>query len=150
MRYTKASRILLAAVLLAAAGMGRAKVTYMPASQVDAAFAKGMPLIEVENYKIHASRRDGPGMAEVHERDTDIVHVLGGSATLITGGVAVETKTVAPEEIRGSTIRNGDSRRLVKGDVVVIPNGVPHQFLDVEAPLTYYVVKVRSVEGGSK
>jgi glc operon protein GlcG len=83
-------------------------------------------------------------MAEVHERDTDIAYVLEGTATLVTGGEAVETKTIAPEEIRGAAIRGGSERRLVKGDVVIIPNGVPHWFKEVPGPLNYYVVKVRS------
>ena len=34
-------------------------------------FVKGRPLIETAR-KAHASRRDGPGTAEVHGRDTDI------------------------------------------------------------------------------
>jgi mannose-6-phosphate isomerase-like protein (cupin superfamily) len=107
-----------------------------------------VPLLETGAYKIHASRRDANGLAEVHERDTDIVHVLKGTATLITGGTATEPRTIAPEEIRGAAIQNGETRHLKAGDVVVIPNGVPHQFLDVSKPLTYYVVKVRSMEGG--
>lgn len=119
-------------------------ITYIESSRVAAAFAKGMPLIEVENYKVHASHRDGPGMAEIHERDTDIVYVLEGTATLITGGEAVDTKTIAPEEIRGASIRGGSERRLVKGDVIIIPNGVPHWFKQVPGSLNYYVVKVRS------
>jgi glc operon protein GlcG len=121
-----------------------AEVSYLDSERVWAAFAKGMPLIEVGGYKIHASRREAAGQAEIHERDTDIVHVLGGSATFITGGAAVDTKMVAPDEIRGAAIKDGQSRHLAPGDVVVIPKGVPHQFLDVEAPFTYNVVKVRS------
>ena len=111
--------------------------------EVQSAFAKGMPLIEVGDYKIHASRREGPGMAEIHTRDTDIAYVLQGSATLVTGGTAVDVKPTGPEELRGSSIRGGDTRRLEPGDVVVIPNGTPHWFKDVEAPFLYYVVKVR-------
>lgn len=127
--------------------MTNAGTVYLESGAVSAAFAKGTPLLETGGYKIHASRREADGMAEVHERDTDIVHVLTGAATLITGGSAVDAATVAPEEIRGRTIHNGESRKLSPGDVVVIPNGVPHQFVDVQAPLTYYVVKVRSAEG---
>ena len=112
--------------------------------------SEGSPVDEPQTLAklAHASRREGPGMAEIHTRDTDIVHVLGGTATLVTGGMATNTKTIAPEEIRGDTISNGESRHLAPGDVVVIPNGVPHQFRDVTDPLTYYVVKVRSSEGG--
>ncbi|MFN0170398.1 MAG: cupin domain-containing protein [Bryobacteraceae bacterium] len=120
------------------------RITYFDSTRVDAAFAKGMPLIETSHFKIHASRREAPGMAEIHERDTDIVHVLEGSAMLVTGGTATAPHTIAPEEIRGAAIAGGERRRIARGDVVVIPAGVPHQFLDVQAPLLYYVVKVGS------
>jgi mannose-6-phosphate isomerase-like protein (cupin superfamily) len=144
------------ALFLIAAGVamfakhGPATVTYFPSKDVSAAFVKGRPLIEIENYKIHASHRDGPGKAEVHEKDTDIVYVLSGTATLVTGGKAVNTETIAPEEIRGSTIDGGQSRRIGPGDVIVIPHGVPHLFKEVPGPLNYYVVKVRADEGGSR
>src|SRR5206468_9434196 len=42
-------------------------VTYIESPKVAAAFAKGVPLLEVDGYKIHASRREGPGVAEVHD-----------------------------------------------------------------------------------
>ncbi|MGN6392350.1 MAG: cupin domain-containing protein [Gemmatimonadales bacterium] len=125
------------------AQMGDADVKLISHGDVSAAFTKGVPLIEAGDYKIHASRRDGPGMAEVHTRDTDIAYVLQGSASLVTGGTAVDLKAIGPEELRGSGIRGGETRRLVPGDVVVIPNGVPHWFQQVEAPFLYYVVKVR-------
>ncbi len=120
------------------------KVTYLKGDQVQAAFAKGSPLIEVEDYKIHASRRASePGLAEIHTRDTDIIYVLQGSATLVTGGKAVATKSTGPEELRGSEIEGGESREITVGDVVVVPNGTPHWFKQVNGPLLYYVVKVR-------
>jgi mannose-6-phosphate isomerase-like protein (cupin superfamily) len=121
-------------------------VTVIAHEQVSDAFSKGKPLVEVGDYKIHASRREGPGMAEIHTRDTDIAYVLQGSATLVTGGTVVDGKSTGPEELRGSAIRGGQSRRLVPGDVVVIPNGVPHWFKEVQAPFLYYVVKVRQAE----
>ncbi len=133
----------LAAVLLADSHMS-GKVTYFDSGRLKAAFAKGMPLIEIENYKVHASHRDGAGTVEVHERDTDIVYVLEGSATLVTGGEMVDGKPIAKEEIRGASIRGGETRRIVPGDVIIIPNGVPHWFKEVPGPLNYYVVKVRS------
>jgi glc operon protein GlcG len=126
-----------------------AAVSFIEGNKVAAAFAKGMPLIEVGEYKIHASRREKDGLAEIHERDTDIVYVVDGTATLVTGGRALNAKSIGPEEIRGATIEGGERRLLKKGDVVVVPNGVPHLFIDVTAPFTYYVVKVRSTEGAS-
>lgn len=114
---------------------------YLASSAVSAAFQKGMPLLETDGYKVHASRRDKDGQAEIHMRDTDILYVLEGTATLVTGGQAVGVKSIGPEEFRGDTITGGQSRSVVKGDVVVIPNGVPHLFKDVAAPLLYFVVK---------
>jgi len=144
------SRLILEVVGLLALPLGvaraqsdDARVRLIGHDEVQAAFAKGMPLIELGDYKIHASRREGPGMAEIHTRDTDIAYVLHGSATLVTGGTAVDVKEIGPEELRGTGIQGGETRQLRVGDVVVIPNGVPHWFKQVQAPFLYYVVKVR-------
>jgi pyruvate kinase len=40
--------------------------------------------------------------------------------------------------------------RCEKGDVVVIPAGVPHWFKEVSGPLTYFVVKPISMSGGAR
>jgi glc operon protein GlcG len=117
-------------------------IAYFDKDKVAAAFAKGIPLIEVNNYKVHASRREAPGMAEVHNLDTDIIYVLEGAARLVTGGTVVDGKTTARDEIRGKEISGGDTRKLIKGDVMIIPAGTPHWFKEVNAPLLYYVVKV--------
>jgi glc operon protein GlcG len=117
-------------------------VTFLAAPEVQAAFAAGRPLAETADYKVHASRRDAAGQAEVHERDTDVIHILTGTAVFVTGGTVVEPKATAPGEIRGASIAGGETRRLQPGDVVVVPRGVPHWFREVPGPLTYYVVKV--------
>jgi glc operon protein GlcG len=119
-------------------------VTYLPGKQVSQAFMKGMPLVRGMNYKVDASHRDEPGVVEVHTRDTDIIYMLEGSATLVTGGTTVDAKMIEPEEIRANESRGGESRMITKGDVVVIPNGTPHWFKEVKGPINYYVVKVRS------
>lgn len=119
-------------------------VVYFERRRVDEAFAKGEVLLnDGSNYMVHASRRSEAGMAEVHTHDADIVHVLEGTATLVTGGAAVSAKTIAPGEIRGSHIDGGEERKLSKGDVIVVPAGVPHWFKTVSDPFLYYVVKAR-------
>jgi glc operon protein GlcG len=120
-------------------------VSYFPHDAVNAAFAKGSVLIDGEgrNYMIHASRRDKPGMVEIHTLDTDLIYVQDGGATLVTGGSIVGGKAIEPNEIRGDSITGGETRRIAKGDVIAVPNGTPHWFQDVKGTLTYYVVKVR-------
>ena len=123
-----------------------AQISYFEKSKVDAAFAKGAILLDGSdgrNYMVHASRREKPGQAEIHTKDTDVIYVLDGTATFVTGGEAVDTKEIAANELRGSSIRSGETRQIAKGDVIVVPNGIPHQFLEVTSPFLYYVVKVR-------
>lgn len=121
-----------------------ARVSFFPRRKVDAAFTRGAPLIEEGSYKVHASHRDrGNGYkAEVHERDTDVMYVLRGSATLVTGGkLSADAAPVAPGEIRAASIEGGESRSVGSGDVIVIPKGTPHWFREVPASFDYYVVK---------
>jgi len=119
-------------------------VAFFPGADVKAAFAKGSVLFDRgETYMVHASRREQPGMAEIHTKDADIVYVLEGSATLVTGGTAVNLKPTAPDEFRGERIDGGEPRQLAKGDVIIVPAGLPHWFKEVSNPFLYYVVKAR-------
>ena len=121
-----------------------APVSYFRAENVAKSFAQGAVLFDRgANYMIHTSRRVAPGMAEVHAKDTDLIYVLEGSATFVTGGTVIAGATTAPDEIRGSSINGGETRVLAKGDVIIIPAGTPHWFKDVRGPLLYYTIKVR-------
>lgn len=121
-------------------------VTYFDREKVAGAFAKGAVLFDGEggrNYMIHASRREKAGQAEVHTQDTDLIYIQEGTCTFVTGGTVVDGKPISADEIRGTAIKNGEARHLAKGDVIIVPRGVPHWFQEVHGPFTYYVVKVR-------
>jgi uncharacterized protein GlcG (DUF336 family)/mannose-6-phosphate isomerase-like protein (cupin superfamily) len=121
-------------------------VTFIDGKEVAQAFQKGAVLVNQGDFMVHASHRDGAGMAEVHTRDTDVIYVLDGTAQFVTGGAVVDGKSAGPEEIRGAAIQGGERRRIARGDVLVVPNGTPHWFQEVKGPFNYYVVKVRSAE----
>lgn len=121
-----------------------AQVNRVPAGAVSQAYSvgsAGSTLATGPGFSVNASRRDGPGEAEIHVTDTDIFYVLEGSATVITGGRIVEPHEQSPGEIRGTAIEGGAEQKLAKGDVMTIPNGVPHWFKGVHAPFRYYVIK---------
>ena len=119
-------------------------VTYYRSENVAKSFAEGAVLFDKgTNYMIHTSRRVAPGMAEVHALDTDLIYVLEGAATFVTGGRVIDGKATAPDEVRGASIADGETRTLAKGDVIVIPAGTPHWFKDVRGPVLYYTIKVR-------
>lgn len=123
---------------------GKAPVSYFERAKVDAAFVKGAVLFDAsDKYMVHASHRDKAGLVEVHEQDADIIYVLEGSATLVTGGEVIGGKTIAPGEIRGTDVKDGETRTISKGDVIIVPAGTPHWFKEVPGSLNYYVVKAR-------
>ena len=129
-----------------AAALVPAATRYFAKEKVDAAFDKGAVLLERPddgNFAVNTSRRDSPGTVEVHLKDADIMYVLKGSATVVTGGKLLDAKTVAPDEVRGSQLEGGETHNLVPGDVLIVPHGEPHWFKEVKGPLLYFAVKVR-------
>jgi mannose-6-phosphate isomerase-like protein (cupin superfamily) len=105
-------------------------------------FESGGLLVDEPTYKVDAGRREAPGEAEYHARVTDVMHVMRGTATVITGGEMREPREVAPGELRAAAVEGGHRHELREGDVLAIPSGVPHQFVDVSDPFLYFVVKV--------
>jgi quercetin dioxygenase-like cupin family protein len=133
--------ILASALLLTVAALGAAedsKVTFVGHDQV----AKGGSLVTAPNLSITVAHRTEPGMVEVHDKETDTFYVLDGSATIVTGGTMVGGGVTGPGQQRGTDITGGQARHLAKGDVMVIPAGVPHWFKEVSGSIDYYVVKV--------
>jgi quercetin dioxygenase-like cupin family protein len=62
----------------------------------------------------------------------------------VVGGEMVDAREIGPGEIRARTSEGGKPHHLRQGDVLAIPNGVPHQFVDVSDPFLYFVVKVEA------
>ena len=72
------------------------------------------------------------------------MHVVQGRAKVVTGGEMVDPREVAPGELRDRAVDGGTAQELREGDVLAIPNGVPHQFVEVSDPFLYFVVKVEA------
>ena len=88
-------------------------------------------------------RRTGTGSSEVHSEFADVLYVLQGSATFVTGGTVVDGAEGLPGEIRGRGISGGETRHLHAGELAVVPAGVPHWISEVEGKeILYMVVKV--------
>jgi mannose-6-phosphate isomerase-like protein (cupin superfamily) len=117
---------------------------HFPAAQVARKFETGGLLLDEPAYKIDAGRREAPGEVEYHAHVTDVMHVVQGTATVVTGGEMVAPREVAPGELRAGTVTGGTAQELSAGDVFAIPSGVPHQFTAVSDPFLYFVVKVAS------
>ena len=85
-----------------------------------------------------------PGGANLHRvNTTEIYYMLSGTATLVTGGTLRDpTPAPAPSlSLRGSGIEGGVSRRIVPGDVVVIPGHTPHWWSELESDIEYLILR---------
>jgi mannose-6-phosphate isomerase-like protein (cupin superfamily) len=86
--------------------------------------------------------------AIVHQTNvTETYYMLEGAGVLVTGGTLRKPLTPRQSSLgnwmdTGSDgIEGGVSRRLAKGDVVIIPGGVPHGWASLEGDITYLIVR---------
>src|SRR5438876_8904087 len=126
----------------AALSLSPAEVTYVGHDKVNAALAKSGPLVNAPDLLVSGSHRDKAGQVEVHEKETDVIYVVEGEATFVTGGTMVGGKSTKAGQFLGTDIKGGESHHLTKGDVIVVPAGTPHWFKEVPSTVSYYVVKV--------
>ncbi len=113
------------------------------ATKLDDHHVASEPLGAVGNRTFSMAHREGPGQAEWHEKQADVIMIHSGAVTLVYGGEVVNGKTTAPGEIRGDSIKGGTEVVLGPGDVLHIPAKVPHLMKVAQGKtVTYFVVKV--------
>jgi quercetin dioxygenase-like cupin family protein len=125
-------------------------VTYFDHEKVNASFAKGgSPILLAGQsgqgeYRVRTASRiqTEEGQIHSHKVGTDVLYVVSGAATFVVGRAEVGAKTSALDESRGPSVEAGESYRLSKGDVIIVPPGVPHWYQNVETPFLYFVVEV--------
>lgn len=98
------------------------------------------PVKLADHYRINIVRRTTGQGAIAHPDGTEVHHIIEGAATFVTGGTIV--RPVSANGRGGTaTIEGGVSRRVAKGDVILVPAGTPHWYKDLEGPLTYLEVR---------
>jgi mannose-6-phosphate isomerase-like protein (cupin superfamily) len=158
-------QLMLAAAAIAIASAAHAQ-TPPPAVDVTAADAKAfldrlpkdrvsdLPIrvAEVGGYKVGVYgvlRPKGvPGGANRHQTTvTEIYYMLEGSAMLVTGGTIVDEKSAGTSpntkrpNFNGPRIEGGLSRKVVPGDVVVIPGNLPHWWSSLDSDIRYLIFR---------
>jgi mannose-6-phosphate isomerase-like protein (cupin superfamily) len=119
---------------------------FASAAEVDAALAKVraehkpgnnvVVLVSVGPYPAQLEYRipGAPPSASVHKAQAEFITVIAGGCTLITGGTLADPKDNGAN-MGGSGITGGTSRKVAKGDTIMVPPGTPHQYADVQGEL---------------
>jgi quercetin dioxygenase-like cupin family protein len=91
-------------------------------------------VVTAQGYPLQLEYRTGTTPPSIHPAHAELIEVVEGSCTLITGGTLVGAKPGAPGAmtIGGTAITGGTSRKIAKGDYVLVPANTPHQYTDVQ------------------
>lgn len=144
--------------------------TYIPVSELDAYTAKAVKyqLIDQQVRSVDIGKiQVGIGMVTrgklvpdpnrkgavaEHEQVSEVYHVIDGEATLLTGSDLVnpvkrpdDEQTVRLQNGPGynsDAIRQPMTTHLKRGDMLVIPAGTGHQFIDIPDHITYMMVRI--------
>jgi mannose-6-phosphate isomerase-like protein (cupin superfamily) len=73
--------------------------------------------------------------ATLHETEAELIFVVDGAGTLISGGKLIEEKRSNPTNLTGKDVDGGTSQRIAKGDYIFLPENTPHAFRKTEGRL---------------
>jgi mannose-6-phosphate isomerase-like protein (cupin superfamily) len=74
--------------------------------------------------------------AAVHEKEAELFYVIDGGATVVLGGKLTKESRTNPENLTGNGIEGGNSKKIAKGDFILVPEGMPHWFSKIDGELT--------------
>ena len=87
------------------------------------------PILQLAPYRAQLEYRPATAPAALHEKDAELFVVLEGTGNIVTGGKLMEEKRVNANNLSGSSIANGNSHKVVVGDMLLVPANTPHQVI---------------------
>ena len=115
-----------------------------PASaQAPSAPSVSRPIITAAPDALNLEYRTGKAPAAVHTGQAELIIVLDGVGTITTGGTLVDAVSGANGNISGKDITGGTPQHLVKGDMLLVPQGTAHMMVpDAAAPFVLATLHV--------
>ncbi|OPZ83605.1 MAG: Cupin domain protein [bacterium ADurb.Bin429] len=80
--------------------------------------------------------------SEMHDAETDIYIVMQGEGEIALGGTLIAPTSPRAGQHRGDGLDGAETYHLQEGDVVIIPEGVPHMVDTRDSRMVWMVVKV--------
>ena len=121
----------------------RTRATHFRAADLQAALAKlpadrpaaSVRVFTLDPYNVAVEQRQPRTQgAAAHADRAELFYVIDGSGTMLTGGTITDGKA-SGVNTQGTTIGGGTRIEFAKGDFIMVPSGVPHQFVDLKAPV---------------
>jgi len=102
-------------------------------------------------HRNRASAQNPAGALE-HSEITEVYQIISGTGTFVTGGTMENRKVAAPDSqivkvldgpsTSGGPIKDGVSRKVGPGDMIIIPPNTPHGFTEITDQVVYTVVRI--------
>ena len=121
----------------------RTKATHFTSADLRAALDKlpadrpaaSVRVFTLDPYSVGVEQRQPMAQnASLHDAQAELFYVIEGSATMLTGGTLVAGKR-SGTNMQGTGIEGGTRIVFNAGDFIMVPSGVPHQFVDIKAPV---------------
>ena len=118
----------------------RDKATHYSAADLKAALGKlptdrpasSVRVFSFDPYNVAVEQRQPRDQgAASHSDRAELFYVIEGSGTMLTGGTITDGKQNGAN-LQGTTISNGTRINFNAGDFIMVPSGVPHQFVDLK------------------
>jgi len=131
------------AVAQAPAPTDRTKATHYPAADLKAALGKlptdrpaaSVRVFTLDPYNVAVEQRQPREQgASSHDDRAEMFYVIEGSGTMLTGGKISDGKQ-SGTNFQGTKIDGGTRIVFNAGDFIMVPSGVPHQFVDLKSPV---------------
>jgi mannose-6-phosphate isomerase-like protein (cupin superfamily) len=121
----------------------RTRATHFTAADLQAALAKlpadrpasSVRVFSLDPYNVAVEQRQPRAQgAASHADRAELFFVIDGTGTMLTGGTIPDGKA-SGVNTQGTSITGGTRIEFTKGDFIMVPSGVPHQFVDLKAPV---------------
>lgn len=85
------------------------------------------PILVLPPYRANLEYRTAVAPAAVHETESEMMYVIQGTGTIVTGGKLINEKRNNAANLGGTGIEGGKPQALAPGDFLIVPQKTPHQ-----------------------
>jgi len=104
-------------------------------------------IANVPGYPVQLEYRTGTTPPSIHPTQDELIEVIGGGCTLVTGGslTGISPGAAGAKTLTATAIEGGSPRKVAKGDYIFVPANTPHQYTEIQGELITVAVHMPAV-----